>query len=115
MTSYRGSCHCGAIRFELRTRLGHLSRCNCSLDVRRNALLHYVPPEDFRLVAGEDQLATYRFGSETTDQHFCRTCGVFPFFFSRYGGQEKYGINVGCLEGVDPWTHEIQLIDGRSF
>ena len=40
---------------------------------------------------------------------------MFPFFFSRYGGEEKYGINVGCLEGVDPWAHEIHLIDGKSF
>lgn len=111
----RGRCHCAAIRFEIRGEIEHLARCNCSLDIRRNAFLHYVAPDDFTLLAGEDRLATYQFGTETSRHHFCRTCGVFPFFWSNYRGNEHYAVNAGCLEGVDPYAFEPRVIDGRSF
>jgi hypothetical protein len=77
--------------------------------------MHYVAPSDFTLISGEEQLATYRFGHETTAHHFCKTCGIFPFFWSDYGGREHYAVNVGCLEDVDPYDQETYLIDGKSF
>ena len=115
MPTYSGQCHCGAVRFEIRTELEGLVRCNCSLDIRRNAIIHYVSPRDMTLLSGEDQLATYQFAQGTSKHHFCKTCGVFPFFWSSYGGREHYGINVGCLEGVDPYAYEIRLVDGKAF
>ena len=115
MPQYTGRCHCGAIRFEIRGELKTLARCNCSLDIRRNAFLHYVSPTDFTLLSGEDQLSTYRFAHKTSRHHFCRTCGIFPFFWSNYAGREHYAVNVGCLEGIDPYSYELRVIDGASF
>jgi hypothetical protein len=115
MPAIPGRCHCGAIRFEVRGELRDLVRCNCSLCIRRSAVMHYVAPADFTLLAGRDELATYRFAHRTAAHHFCRTCGVFPFFWSDYGGREHYCVNVGCLEGVDPYAQETRLVDGRSF
>jgi hypothetical protein len=115
MEIYGGQCHCRAIRFEVRTELKDLVRCNCSLCIRRSAVMHYVDPADFRLLGGEDHLVTYRFGTRTTAHHFCKVCGVFPFFRSNWDGKEHYAINVACLDGVDPYEQTTRLIDGRSF
>jgi hypothetical protein len=112
---YEGRCHCGAVRFEVRTELEGLVRCNCSLCARRSAVMHYVAPSDFTLICGQEQLATYRFGSRSAAHHFCKVCGIFPFFLSDWGGQQHYVVNVGCLEGVDPYEQETTLIDGESF
>ena len=115
MTVYTGSCHCGAIRFEIEGELTGMVHCNCSMCIRRSAVMHYVEPANFTLRSGQEQLATYRFGSQSTANHFCRRCGVFPFFFTTWAGRERYGVNVACLEGVDPYEQESTLIDGRSF
>ena len=112
---YKGRCHCGAVRFQVRTELQGLVRCNSSLCVRRSAVMHYVSPSDFMLIHGQEQLATYRFGQRNAAHHFCKVCGIFPFFLSDWDGQQHYAVNVGCLEGVDPYEEGTTLIDGKSF
>jgi hypothetical protein len=103
------------LRFEVRTELKGLVRCNCSLCSRRSAVMHYVSPSDFALLSGEEQLATYRFAHRTAAHHFCKVCGIFPFFRSNWGGQQHYAINDACLESVDPYEQQTTLIDGKSF
>jgi hypothetical protein len=44
-----------------------------------------------------------------------KVCGIFPIFWSDWGGQQHYAVNVACLEGVDPYKQETTLIDGKSF
>ena len=35
MKTYQGSCHCGRVRFEVRTELTRVSECNCSICRRK--------------------------------------------------------------------------------
>lgn len=63
MKTYRGSCHCGYVEFEIRTALTRVSECNCSICGRKGYLRHMVSPDRFRLVRGDDALATYQFGT----------------------------------------------------
>ena len=45
-TTYQGSCHCGAIRFELSIDLGGgATRCNCSICTKLGALSINVAPD----------------------------------------------------------------------
>jgi hypothetical protein len=102
LKTYRGSCHCGAVRFEADLDLTQPTfRCNCSI-CRRNRFWPAVAREDgFRLLAGSDKLTKYLFNSRKNEHYFCNVCGVRP-----YGvGTETpigrmYGVNLGCLEGV---------------
>ena len=55
--TYSGSCHCGRVRFEVTADLARVSECNCSICTRKGYLHCIVPPERFRLLAGEDALA----------------------------------------------------------
>ena len=114
--SHTGSCHCGAVEFQIESDLESPIRCNCSLCIRRGAVMHYVESDKFRLVRGEEALVAYEFGARSGGKHyFCRTCGVFPFFHSRWQGESSYGVNTGCLEGVNPYELSPELIDGASY
>jgi hypothetical protein len=78
--TYGGSCHCGRVRFEVTTNRSRASQCNCSICTKKAYLHHTVVADDFRPLSGADDLATYQFGTMTARHHFCRHCGVAPFF-----------------------------------
>ena len=55
----------------------------------------------FRLLAGSDALAEYRFHTHTATHYFCRHCGIYPFHRKRVT-PDYFGINVFCLDDFDP-------------
>ena len=102
LKTYSGSCHCGAVRFEADLDLTQSSyRCNCSICRRNRFWAAVATPDHFRLLAGEAELAEYRFNTRMNLHYFCRRCGVRPFGV----GTETpigtmYGVNIGCLTGI---------------
>jgi hypothetical protein len=97
--TYRGSCHCGAVRFEADIDLAQGTfKCNCSICFKTRAWLAGIPAADFRLLSGEQSLADYQFGQRRLHHPFCTACGVRPF--SR--ADEQVAVRVNCLEGVEP-------------
>src|SRR5262249_44156985 len=112
--TYAGGCHCGRVRFEVTTELDRASQCNCSLCTKKAYVHHMVAADAFRLLAGADDLATYRFGTGHAQHHFCRACGVAPFFRPR-ANPSRYMVNVRCLDDVDLASLPIAQFDGRSW
>ena len=112
--TYLGSCHCGRIRFEVTSEMARASQCNCSICTKKAYLHHMVAPDDFRLLSGADDLATYQFGTKTARHHFCKHCGVAAFFRPR-ANPANYMVNLRCLEGLDLGALRIQQFDGRSW
>lgn len=112
--TYAGSCHCGRIRFQVTTDMSRASVCNCSICAKRAYLHHMAMPDNFRLLSGESDLVTYQFGTMTARHHFCKHCGVAPFFRPR-ANPANYMVNIRCLEGVDIESLPIEPFDGRSW
>lgn len=112
--TYGGSCHCGQIRFEVTTDMTRASRCNCSICTKKGYLHHMVTADNFRLLSGADDLATYQFGTMTARHHFCRRCGVAPFLRPR-ANPANYIVNIRCLAGLDLGSLRIEQFDGRSW
>ncbi len=85
MKTYRGSCHCGAVRFEADIDLGAgLAKCNCSLCTKARAWFAFVKPERLRLLAGAEAQADYQWVPPGRPHpflryHFCKTCGIRTF------------------------------------
>ena len=101
LQTYSGSCHCGAVRFEVDADLeAGTMRCNCSICAKSRFWLAFVPAARFRLLAGEDKLADYRFGAGRIGHRFCTTCGVKPFGMAVDGS--GVAVNVACLDGLAP-------------
>ncbi|HEY0823828.1 MAG TPA: GFA family protein [Ramlibacter sp.] len=100
--TYRGACHCGAVRFEADLDLAEGSyRCNCSICRRTRFWPAVARPEGFRLLKGEGELTEYLFNSRKNQHLFCRRCGVRPFGIGNDTPIGKMiGVNIGCLEGI---------------
>lgn len=114
-TTYTGSCHCGAVRFQVRTALLPAARCNCSLCRRRGALMSpMVPAEQVTILQGEDALSLYQFNTHTAHHFFCKTCGIYPFHQTRKD-PKMWRVNLGCLDGVDIYALEAGINDGASL
>lgn len=98
---HTGSCHCGTVRFAIRTDFPELTTCDCSICRRKNALMVKVHESAFELLAGEDHLTEYRFHTGTARHFFCTTCGIYPFHRKRVT-PDFFGINVFCLDDFTP-------------
>lgn len=63
MTTYIGSCHCGAVRFEVEAEIDHVRVCDCSICSMRGALNFRVSKENLRLVTPWENLSLYQWRS----------------------------------------------------
>lgn len=119
LTTYRGSCHCGAVRFEADLDLQQPSyRCNCSICRRTRFWPAVVRPDGFRLLAGEAEMTQYRFHTRRNEHWFCRRCGVRCFGVGNDTPIGKMvGVNLGCLDDVDDEQLSkvpVVYVDGRN-
>jgi hypothetical protein len=114
--TYRGSCHCGKVAFEVDGEIAGAMACNCSMCSRKGSLLWFVPRASLRLLTPEAGLATYTFNKHVIQHRFCANCGIHP-----YGegtdpkGNRMAAINIRCLEGVDIDAVPVQHFDGRAL
>jgi hypothetical protein len=114
MPKYEGGCHCGAIHFEVTAEIRDLVVCNCSICARAGYIHWEVDPEQFSLRTSQQEIENYRFGTMTSQNYFCRTCGMSPFRRSR-SAPEKININLRCVDGVDVEAFPVQHFDGRNW
>lgn len=100
--AYQASCHCGRVRIEADLDLEQPSyRCNCTICRRTRMWVTVAMPEGFHILAGEEELTPYLFGSRKNEHVFCRHCGVRVFGVGNETPIGKmYGVNLGCVEGV---------------
>lgn len=116
MAKQYGSCHCGAVRFEVEGAPEGVIECNCSHCQRKGFLLWFVPRETLSITAGEDALTNYTFNKHMIVHRFCPTCGVQGFGIGKApDGSEMAAINIRCLEGIDLDAIPREQVDGRSF
>jgi hypothetical protein len=114
MAMQTGGCHCGRVRFEVDGAPQDVVECNCSICSRKGYLHWIVPRSAFRLVAGDDALTTYRFGTGVAQHRFCRECGVASFYVPR-SHPDGIDVNVRCLDGVDAASLPRRPFDGRNW
>lgn len=115
MITYKGSCHCGAVQFEVDAP-GKLTviECNCSI-CEMTAYLHLiVPASRFRLVSGNEHLNTYSFNTGVAKHKFCRICGIKPFYIPR-SNPDGIDVNVRCIDKNSIKEIEVRPFDGRNW
>jgi|SRR6266850_2656094 len=113
---YRGSCHCGAIAFEVEGELAGAVACNCSICSRKGALLWAVPRDQLRLLTSDEGVGTYSFNKHAIEHRFCRACGIHPYAEDSGAESSRTAyINIRCLENLDLASVPVQEFDGRSM
>lgn len=119
LKTYRGSCHCGAVKFEAELDLAQSSyRCNCSICRRTRFWPAVAKADGFRLLSGESELTQYLFNTKKNLHYFCRHCGVRAFGVGTDTPLGKmFGVNLGCLDDVsDEELSQIAItyVDGHN-
>jgi hypothetical protein len=113
-STYRGTCHCGRVAFEVDAILDPVRCCDCSVCRRRGALLHRVDEGDLRPITPLDDLTVYQWNTRRAKDYFCATCGILPFRRPRMFPQ-RWDVNVRCLEGVDLESLAVVRIEGSKL
>jgi len=112
---YRGSCHCGRIRYEVEGEVDSGMACNCSMCSRRGSLLWFVPRDKMRLLTDEKDAGTYLFNKHVIQHRFCPACGIHTFGEGvGPGGAKMAAINLRTLEDFDLDSVPVKHFDGRS-
>lgn len=100
MTHHKGSCLCGAIRYEIDGELGPITFCHCKRCQKVNGSAFnaaaLAPLEQFRIVSGEDQLKEY-LSSPGVYRCFCGNCGS-PLFSKRDSMPDSVRLRLGTLD-----------------
>ncbi|MDY2563988.1 GFA family protein [Pseudomonas syringae] len=111
----QGTCHCGAVRFQVRLTDGFktVRRCNCSYCRMRGAIAVSAALEDIEITSGEAMLKLYQFNTLQAKHYFCSQCGIYTHH-QRRSNPAQYGVNVACLEGISPFDFELVPVnEGR--
>ncbi len=110
--TYEGSCHCGAVRYEVTMAPpAKAITGNCSICKRAGWLLAFVPIAKFRLLTDASALKDYQFNKHNAHHLFCTTCGVRSFSRGMGKSGEVAVLNLRCIAGLDPTSLPVQSFD----
>ena len=114
MSIVTGACHCGEVRFRVNAEIAELTTCDCSICVKRNAVMAKVPEDALTITAGEAMLTLYQWNTLRAKHYFCSRCGIYVFHRKR-AAPDHFGVNIFCLEGVDPAAYPIRATEGAGM
>lgn len=115
MTTMQGSCHCGAVRFEVEEPEWVMD-CNCSRCRLYGGLWAYYPESDVKFAAAPDT-SVYMWGDRMLEFHTCRTCGCATHS-TNVDKSDNYpmAVNGRLLRGLDPKrTRLVQKNNGNDM
>ena len=102
MTTYPGSCHCGAltIRFESAKKPEEMrvGRCACSFCRHHGARTLGDPAGSVEFRAAPEAVSRYRFGLGITDYLLCSRCGTYVGAVMEDEGKSIGIVNVNMLD-----------------
>ena len=103
MTTLRGSCLCGGIKFEVTQAPETLRYCHCEsckkLSGSIGTVNGRVPSNAIRILAGKELLQTFQ-PAEGSAKTFCRTCGS-NLFGGGWPDSETTSVRASALD--DPF------------
>lgn len=101
---HKGSCLCGAVKYEIKGDIGPVMACHCTKCRKANGTAFnaasLVNMENFEFMGGREQLAEFESGPGIW-RVFCKTCGS-PLYSRRDAMPESIRIRVGTLDTPVP-------------
>ena len=110
---HKGSCACGAVRFEVAGDLPGPDACHC-IQCRKQSGHFFVSadvPRSALTVHGEEHVRWYR-SSEKVRRGFCGTCGSSLFWDPP--GRDWTGIAMGAFDGSTGARLHIHIFVGEK-
>jgi hypothetical protein len=106
MTTYPGSCHCGAVKISFTSDKApeamRVGRCACSFCRRHGARTSGDPAGSVEFRAEPGSLSRYRFGLGITDYLLCAKCGTYVgAVMPDEGGRNGDGLGIVNVNSLD--------------
>lgn len=115
LVTHRGGCHCGRVRFEVLAPAEiEATECNCSICSKSGFLHLIVPKSRFKLLQGQEYLATYTFNTGVAKHLFCKVCGIKSFYVPR-SNPDGFSVNVRCLDPGMVKKFTVAPFDGQNW
>ena len=130
---YVVKCHCGLLRGKFKCNKHKIIAwdCNCSDCYMRRNVHIIIPEDDFTLdlqnssnnnndnstATLDDVSILYEWGTKTAKRHFCKVCGILPWYRPR-SNPDGYGITLYCVDwesGPQKPEIEIKQYDGQNW
>jgi len=94
----KGSCCCGAVKFELSQKPEMLGTCHCSRCRKVGAsALAFVKSENFEITSGREKISVYKAQLPYKyDRCFCSVCGTA--LGEVLSDMNSFPINANCLD-----------------
>jgi len=110
-----GSCHCGAVRFEISQSPKWLVDCNCSICRRLGALWAHVDIENATVTPADGGTISYVHGDETLAVHTCKTCGCTTHWENLKPDEYSHmAVNFRMCASDDISKYRIRKFDGAD-
>lgn len=98
---YKGSCLCGAVKYEADELSARMAHCHCSMCRKFHGAAFATYGEarasGFRWLDGESELQAYTAENGTT-RRFCRHCGSSMTFMSQRDPDDIVEVSLGTLD-----------------
>lgn len=94
----KGSCNCGAVRYEIAGKVQGASVCHCSQCRKQSGHVWssaYVP--DTALTITQDRGLKWYASSDVAKRGFCGSCGAFLFW--KMEAEDTTSFSLGSLDG----------------
>ncbi|WP_374583269.1 GFA family protein [Pseudoduganella sp.] len=113
---YKGSCHCGNVKFEAEGQIEGLVSCNCSICQRKGALMWFIPRDNLKLLTPEADQANYTFNKHVINHRFCPKCGIHTYGEGKDPkGNAMAAVNARALEDFELESVPVQHYNGREL
>lgn len=111
----RGSCHCGAVTFELAETPAWLTACNCSICRRIGSVWAHAEMGRIALTAAADATLAYAWGDKSLAFHTCRNCGCTTHWEPMEPApQSQMAVNCRMADPADIAGIRIRHFDGAD-
>jgi len=114
-TTLKGSCLCGAVKYEASGEAKRFYHCHCSRCRKATGTGHasnlFLQPGTLRWLAGEDQVRAFKVAeAKRFTNTFCATCGGrLP---RQAAGTDIVMIPAGSLDGEAPIAPQARIFHG---
>ena len=119
--AYRGSCHCGKVRFEADLDLAAgTGKCNCSYCWKVRNWTITIKPDAFRLLSDKASASEYDFREGSQNHHvFCKHCGVrvYTYGYVEQIGGDYVSVSLAALDDLPPAelvAAPVRFMNGRD-
>ena len=73
-----------------------------------------LKPQSSNILPNNVDISTYQFNLNLAEHFFCKHCGIYTHH-NRRTDPNGMGVNLGCLDDVDPLDYKAGLNDGRKL